>query len=158
MTPGTRFWGRGENSSFSHFLAAFVGHSTMFWVSGTIFGGDVRTRRFHVFWQFSWAIAHCFWFRGRFSGPVTPVNGFGGDVKTRRFRLFCQFSWAIAHCFGFRGRFSGSVTTGTWFRGRCQNSSVSRFLTDFVGYSTLFWVPGTIFGARDPRNSVSGAT
>ena len=33
-----------------------------------------------------------------------------------------------------------------------------RFLIVFVGYSTLFWVPGTIFGARDSRYTVSGAT
>ena len=33
-----------------------------------------------------------------------------------------------------------------------------RFLDVFVVYSTLFLVPGTIFGARDPRYTVSGAT
>ena len=27
-----------------------------------------------------------------------------------------------------------------------------------MGYSTLFWVPGMIYGDRDPRYTVSGAT
>ena len=60
--------------------------------------------------------------------------------------------------FGFGGRFSGPVTLGTWFQGRRQNSSFSCFLAIFVGYSTLFWVPGAIFVARDPRFTVSGPT
>ena len=50
------------------------------------------------------------------------------------------------------------MTPGTQFQGRHQNSAFSRFLAVVVGYSTLFRVPGTIFGDRDPRDTVSGAT
>ena len=128
MTPGSRLQGRRQNLSFSHF------------------------------WLFSWAITHCFGCRGRFSGPVTPSTRIEGDVKTGRFRVFWPFSWAIAHCFVFQGQFSGPVTPGTRFQGQRQNSSFVRFSAVFEGYSTLFWLLGTIFVARDPRYRVSGAT
>ena len=42
--------------------------------------------------------------------------------------------------------------------GRRLYSSFSRFLAVFVGYSALFGILGTIFGARDRRYTVSGVT
>ena len=73
------------------------------------------------------------------------------DVKTRRFRHFWPFSLAIAHCFGIRARFRWPVTPGTQLFGRRQNSSFRAFLAVFVGYNTLFWGPGTVLMALDPR-------
>ena len=137
----------------------------LFWVSGAIFGArDPRftvsgpTSKLVVFCPFSWAIACYFGFRVRFLGPVAPVHGFRADVKTCRFRVFWPFPWAIAHCFGFRIRLSWPVTAGARFQGVRQNSSFSRFMAVFVGFSTLFRIPGAIFGDRHPRFTISGPT
>ena len=48
------------------------------------------------------------------------------------------------------------MTVGARFEGVRQNASFSRFLAIYVGYSTLFWEPGKIFVASDPRFMVSG--
>ena len=50
------------------------------------------------------------------------------------------------------------MTPGTWSLGRRRKSSFSHFVAVFVCHSTLFWIRGTIFGARDPRYTVSGMT
>ena len=62
----------------------------------------------------------------------------------------------MAHCLGFQERFSEPVTPGTRFQGRRQNSSFSRFLAVFVGYSTLFRVPGTISEPVTPGTRFQG--
>ena len=165
VTPGTRFQGRRQNSSFSRFLAVFVGYSTLLG------------------------------FRGQFSEPVTPGTRFQGRRQNSTFSCFLAIFVGYSTLFRVLGTISKPVTPSTRLHGRRQNSSLSRFLAVFVGYSSLFiletisvpvtpvhgytgdvktrrirvfWVfswasilfrvPGTIFGARDPRYTVSGAT
>ena len=130
------------------FRGRFSGRVTL----GSRFRGPRQNSSFLRFLAVFLGYSTQFWVPGTTFGARDPSSWFRGRRENS------SFSWAIAHCFGFRGRFSGPVTTGTRFRGRRQNSSFSRFLAVFVGYSTLFWVPGTIFGDRAPRYTVSGAT
>ena len=127
-------------------------------MQGTIFLGDVKIRRFRIFWPFSWPIIHSFGFQRRFSGPVKPVTMFRGGRQNSLFCVLWPFLSAMAPSFCFRGRFSGPVTPVTMFGGGRRNSLFSRSLAVFVGYSTQFLLPGTIFGARDARYTISGPT
>ena len=168
MTPGTRSLGRRLYSSFSHFSRRFRGYSTLFGILGTIF--RPRDRRYTVsgvtfllvVLAFSGrfrVLRTLFWVSGTIFGDRDPpVHGLWGDVEYRRFHVLWLFSWAIAHRFVFRGRFSDPVTPGTRSVGRRRKSLFSCFVAVFVGYGTPFCVPGTIFGARDPWYTVSGAT
>ena len=104
-----------------------MGYSTLFWVRGTIFGAS--DPRYTVLGPTSKLVV--FAFSGRLVGYITM--------------------------FWVPGRFSVPVTPGSRFLGRRQNSSFSRFLDVFVGFNTLFCVPRMIFGARNPRYTVTGA-
>ena len=102
----------------------FVGYNTMFWRPGTI------------------SMAR-----------DPPIYRYLDVVKTRRFEHFWPFSWGS-------GRFRWPVTPGTRpvtpgtrpFRRR-QNSSFPPFMAIYVCYSTMFWCPGKIQMARDPRDT-----
>ena len=100
----------------------------------------VHARRFEHFWSFSWTITPCFVVRGRFRWSVILGRRLFDAVKTRRFEHL-----------DVGGRFSCPLTPGTRLFGCCQNSSFRASFAVFVGYNTLFWGPGTVLMALDPR-------
>ena len=73
-----------------------LGRFPLLLTPGTRLERVVKTRRFIIFWPFSWAIAHSFGVSGRFPLFVTPGTRFELVVKTRRFWIFWP---AIAHSF-----------------------------------------------------------
>ena len=76
VTPGTRFQGVRQNSSFSRFLAVFVGYNTLFWVPWTIFAA--RDPRYTVSEATSKLVI--FAFLGRFRGLLN-VLGSGYNLR-----------------------------------------------------------------------------
>ena len=122
MTLGTRLFGRRQNLSFRAFLAVCVGYNTLFWGPGTVLVS--LDPRYTAIWTWSKLV-------------ILSISG--------------RFCGLITHCFGVRGRFRWPVTPGTrLFRCR-QNSSLRAFLAVFVRYNILFWGPGTVLMALDPR-------
>ena len=97
--------------------------------------------------------------RGDFYGrwPRYTVS----EASSKHF-VFALSGLVCAHYFGAWGRFPVSVTPGSRFERHRQNPLFLRFLVAFVGYSTLFWGPGTIsrvcgpgkrFGRRSQHSS-----
>ena len=141
--PGIRKLGRRQNSSIWSILAVFMGYSTLFLSSGVIsMSRDtgykkkwdvVKTRRFGHFGTFSWAIAQCFWVRGRFRCLViSGIQKFGRRQNSS--------IWSFRHVFmGYSTLFLGpgvismSRDPGIRKLGRRQNSSIWSFRTVFVG-------------------------
>jgi hypothetical protein len=63
---------------------------------------------FSCFLPISWAIAHIFWFPGRFPARVTTDTWFERRRKNLCFSCFLPpFSWAIAHSFHVFAHFMG---------------------------------------------------
>ena len=118
VTPGPRFQGRRQNSSFLRFLAIFMGNNTLFWATETMFVSVTPRTRFQGRRQnlsFSRFLAvfvghsTLFWVPEMiFVASDRRCMISSAYVKTHYFRVFWPFSWAIARCFGFRGLFSGA--------------------------------------------------
>jgi hypothetical protein len=76
-------------------------------IPGTRFYRVVKSRRFHIFWPFWWAIAHSFGVSGRFPLPVTPGTRFYRVVKNS------LFSHILNVLLGYSSQFWGSGPIST---------------------------------------------
>ena len=118
MTPGTRLFGRHQNSSFRAFLVVFVGYNTVFWgpgrfrwpVTRTQLFGRRQNSSFRAFLVIFVGNNTLFWDPGLvFMSLDPPVHGYLDVVKTCRFKHFWPFAWTITPCFVVRGRFRCAV-------------------------------------------------
>ena len=140
---GTRKLGHRQNSSIWSFLAVFMGYSTRFLAQGVISTAReprlhenwyvIKNHQFVHFWPFSWAIAQCFWVRGRFRCLVISGIQKFGRRQNSSIRSFRHVFMGYSTLFLGPGVISMSRDPSIRKLGRRQNSSIWSFRTVFVG-------------------------